>query len=274
MQELENNLPMDDKYKNKNIKLKTPIRVIEQIYSSGDIGGPKAIAFCFPLDERVVREHGSKLTLLKNISAAKHKLIMKPIGDICICKDQADLNNFDAFFTHTLCHECCHSIGPHDLPNTTVRKALEECFCPLEEAKADIVGLWATQYLIDANLLPKSLEDSIYVSFVAGAIRSIRFGIHEAHGKGLALQFNYLLENDGILFDSNEKKFRVDFTKIKAVVEKLANIILTIQAEGDKNKAIELFNSYVKIPEILQHCLDQLQQVPVDIFPEFPLTKM
>ena len=271
MQELEDNLPEDKKYKNNNVKMNTPIKVIELVCTGGDVGGCQTIAFCLPNDEKVTREHGSKLVLLKNVSSAKHELIMVPISKETVCEDQVDLVNFESFFTHTLCHECCHSIGPHDLPNgKTVRNSMEECYSAIEEAKADIVGLWALQYLMDKGMISKDLEQSIYVSFMVGAIRSIRFGLDEAHGKGLAVQFNYLLTKKAFLYDENEKKFRVDFDNVKKHVQDLAGIILTLQGDGDKQGAKQLLDEHGIISENLQQCLQRLQDVPVDIAPEYP----
>lgn len=270
MQELENNLPLDKKYKNQNIKMNTPIKVIQLLYAAGDVGGCQTIAFCLPNEEKVVRDHGSKLILLKNISSAKHELIMLPIGNECVCNDQQNLVNFDSFFTHTLCHECCHSIGPHELiSGSTVRQAMQELHSAIEEAKADIVGLWALQYLMDQGLIDKSLEKSVYVSFMVGAIRSVRFGLDEAHGKGLAVQFNYLLTHGAFEFDENEMKFRVNFDTIKQHVTDLASLILTIQGEGNKEKANELLTNHGIISDPLKKCLDRLQNVPVDIAPQY-----
>ena len=270
MQELEDNLPLNPEFKNPNVKMNTPIKVVQLIYSAGDVGGCQTIAFCLPNDERVVRESGSKLILLKNVSAAKHDLIMEPIARECVVAAQVPLVLFDAFFTHTLCHECCHSIGPHDLPSRgTVRQALEEFHSALEEAKADIVGLWALQYLMDKGMVPVELRESVYVSFMVGAIRSIRFGLDEAHGKGLATQFNYLLQRGSFYFDTDQRKFAVDFSAIKEHVSELARIILTIQAEGNKSKAQSLFEEYAVIPPSLQECLDRMEHIPVDIVPQY-----
>ncbi|KAI9070827.1 hypothetical protein K1719_047204 [Acacia pycnantha] len=102
-------------------------------------------------------------------------------------REQQELVDFESFFTHTIFHECCHGIGPHSitLPNgqkSTVRLESQEFHSSMEEAKADIVGLWALRFLIHKGLLSESLLKSIYVSFLAGCFRSVRFGFDEAHG--------------------------------------------------------------------------------------------
>ena len=151
-----------------------------------------------------------------------------------------------------------------------MRRALQDLHSALEEAKADIVGLWALQYLMDKQMVPSSLQQSIYVSFLVGAIRSIRFGLEEAHGKGLATQFNYLLEKGAFVFDEEEQKFRVDFDSVQGHVRDLAELILTIQGEGSREKAAALFKQYAVIGPQLQTCLDRLEHIPVDIAPEYP----
>ncbi|CAN1814484.1 Nudix hydrolase 3, partial [Linum perenne] len=248
LQILEQNLPMDNTYKSKDI-LVAPIRVIKLLYNAGDVKGPQTVAFNLPNDERIVKDRGTSMVMLKNVSEAKFKHILRPIADVCISKDQNHLVDFDSFFTHTICHECCHGIGPHSivLPDgqkSTVRK----------------------------GLLPKSLEESMYVSFLAGCFRSVRFGLEEAHGKGEALQFNWLFEKGAFKLHLDET-FSVDFTKVDEAVKSLSSEILTIQAKGDKNAASLLLEKYCEMTPALKLALQKLEsiQVPVDIAPTFPV---
>ncbi|KAK2651745.1 hypothetical protein Ddye_011601 [Dipteronia dyeriana] len=276
LQLLEENLPMDSAYKSKEV-IAAPIRVIQLVYNSGDVKGPQTVAFNLPNDERIVKDRGTSMVMLKNVSEAKFKHILQPIADSCITKEQQELVDFESFFTHTICHECCHGIGPHTitLPDgrkSTVRLELQELHSALEEAKADIVGLWALKFLISQDLLPKSLVKSMYVSFLAGCFRSVRFGLEEAHGKGQALQFNWLFEKEAFIFHSNDT-FSVDFTKVEGAVESLSREILTIQARGDKEAASLLLQKYSKMTTPLKVALQKLEniQVPVDIVPTFPI---
>nr|KJB68965.1 hypothetical protein B456_011G001100 [Gossypium raimondii] len=222
LQVLEQNLPMDDTYKSKDI-IAAPIRVVQLLFNAGDVKGPQTIAFNLPNDERIVKDRGTAMVILKNVSEAKFKQILNPIADACIAKEQHELVDFESFFTHTICHECCHGIGPHTitLPDgrkSTVRLELQDLHSALEEAKADIVGLWALNFLIKKHLLPTSLEKSMYVSFLAGCFRSVRFGLEEAHGKGQALQFNWLLEKEAFVFHPNET-FSVNFDKVQKLLK-------------------------------------------------------
>ncbi|XP_043695886.1 nudix hydrolase 3-like isoform X2 [Telopea speciosissima] len=274
LQVLEQNLPLDNIYKSKDV-IAAPIRVIQLVYNAGDIKGPQTIAFNLPNDERIVKDRGTSMVMLKNVSEAKFKQILQPIADICIGEEQRIHVDFESFFTHTICHECCHGIGPHTitLPSgqkSTVRLELQELHSALEEAKADIVGLWALKFLIKKELLPISLIKSMYVSFLAGCFRSIRFGLEEAHGKGQALQFNWLFEKEAFVLHS-DGTFSVDFTKVEEAVESLSRKILTIQAKGDKEAAKSLLQEYGKMTEPLQVAMEKLEriQVPVDISPIF-----
>ncbi|KAL9242107.1 hypothetical protein vseg_016141 [Gypsophila vaccaria] len=273
---LEQNLPMDDKFKSKDVTA-APIRVIQLIYNAGDVKGPQTVAFNLPNDERIVKDRGTSMVMLKNVSDAKFELILLPIAKACISSEQQELVDFESFFTHTICHECCHGIGPHSivLPNgqeSTVRLELQELHSALEEAKADIVGLWALNFFISQDRLPQSLSKSMYVSFLAGCFRSIRFGLDEAHGKGQALQFNWLFEKEAFVIHP-DGRFSVNFDKVEDAVKGLSREILTIQATGNKTAAGLLLQKYCTITDPLRVALDKLEsvQVPIDIAPSFPV---
>lgn len=266
LQLLEQNLPMDSAYKSKSVNA-APIRVIQLLYNSGDVKGPQTLAFNLPNDERIVNDRGTSMVMLKNVSEAKFNRILLPIAGACVVVEQQELVDFESFFTHTICHECCHGIGPHTitLPNgekSTVRLELQEFHSALEEAKADIVGLWALRFLISQDMLSESLLKSMYVSFLAGCFRSVRFGLEEAHGKGQALQFNWLYEKGAFVLHS-EHTFSVDFSKIEGAVEGLSREILTIQAQGDKEAAGLLLQKYGVMTEPLKVALEKLENIQV-----------
>src|SRR5262249_36360873 len=151
--------------------------------------------------------------------------------------------SFDAFFTHIVVHELMHGLGPHSISPggraTTVRQELKETYSYLEEAKADISALFALQYLIDKGSLPKSLERPLYTTYLASTFRSIRFGTGEAHGKGIAVQLNYLLDNGAVVAGPGGE-FSLNLQKMKEAVAGLTREIMTIQAEGSYAKAKEL----------------------------------
>ncbi len=278
LQEIENSLPIDPKYRNPHLGAMAPIRVIDEVAIGGEAkSGVQTAAFNLPNDDRIVRERGSKRVMLKNVQEAKFNQILKPIAAIALDSTQRSLVAFDPFFTHILAHELMHGLGPHNIVvkgvPTTVRQELKELYSSWEEAKADISGLFALQYLIDAGVLDKAMEQKMYVTYLAGIFRSVRFGITEAHGRGMALQFNYLLEHGAITYSQTDETFSVDFTKIKSTARDLTGIIMTVEAEGDYNAAKELLAKYALIGPSLQTVLDRLNGIPVDIAPEFPLAR-
>jgi Peptidase family M49 len=278
LQELEDNLPIEARYRNPKLGAASPIRVVNEVFASGDgNNGVQTAAFNLPNDERVVKEKGSKRVMLKNVQEAKFKQTLIPISKVVLSNaDQRDLS-FDSFFTHILAHELMHGLGPHNInaggEETTVRKQLKELSSAFEEAKADITGLWALQYLMDKGLVDKKMERALYTTFLASAFRSVRFGITEAHGRGIALQFNYLIDEDAFRYNERTGAFSVNPAKIKEAVRKLAGEIMTIQAEGSYDKAKAMLDKYGVIRPPMQKALDRMKNVPVDIEPIFPLAK-
>jgi hypothetical protein len=276
LQDLENNLPIDPRYRNPKLGAASPIRVVDNVFCSGDGNrGVQTAAFNLPNDEKVIKEKGSKRVMLKNVQEAKFNKALVPISKIVMDPSQQTQISFDAFFTHILCHELMHGLGPHNIKvdgrETNVRKELKELYSAIEEAKADITGLWALQYLIDKGAIDRAMERDLYATYLASSFRSVRFGITEAHGKGQAMQFNYLVDEGGFKMDQAAGTFSVDASKIKDAVRKLATEILTIEAEGSYDKAKALLDRYASIRPEMQKALDKLGDVPVDIEPNFVL---
>ncbi len=273
LQDIENNLPIEPRHRNPKLGAMAPIVVVNEIYAAGDGNrGVQTAAFNLPNDERVVSEKGTKRVMLKNVQDAKFAKTLLPISKVVLApSDQKDLS-FEAFFTHIVVHELMHGLGPHSISvggrQTTVRQELKEIYSTLEEAKADISGLFALQHLIDKGVLPRSMESTLYTTFLASAFRSIRFGVNEAHGRGIAIQLNYLLDQRG--FESKpDGTFAVNAGRIKEGVAGLTREIMTIQAEGDYQKAKSLTERLGIVRPVVQKALDKLTSVPVDIDPRF-----
>jgi hypothetical protein len=278
LQELEDNLPIDPKYRNPKLGAASPIHVVNEVFSSGEgNSGVQTAAFNLPNDERVVKEKGSKRIMLKNVQDAKFNKTLIPISRVVLDPTQQSGISFDAFFTHILTHELMHGLGPHNInvngESTTVRKQLKELYSAIEEAKADITGLWALQYLIDKGVVDKTMGATLYKTNLASMFRSVRFGITEAHGRGVAMQFNYLTDEGAIKFNDKTGTFSVDESKIKDAVRKLTTELLTIEAEGSYDKAKAILDKYAVIRPPMKGALDKLKSVPVDIEPIFPIAK-
>src|SRR2546423_6633370 len=278
LQELENNLPIDPKYRNPKLGAASPIRVVNEVFSSGEgNSGVQTAAFNLPNDERVVKEKGSKRIMLKNVQDAKFNKTLIPISRVVLDPMQQKDLAFEAFFTHILMHELMHGLGPHNInvggQATTVRLQLKDQYSAIEEAKADMTGLWALQYLLDKGVIEKSMQRTLYTTNLASMFRSVRFGITEAHGRGVAMQFNYLTDEGAIKFNDSNGTFSVDESKIRGAVAKLTHELMTIEAEGSYEKAKALLDKFAVIRPQMKSALDRLNNVPVDIEPIFPLAK-
>jgi hypothetical protein len=278
LQELENNLPIDPRYRNPKLGAASPIRVVNEVFGSGEgNSGVQTAAFNLPNDERVVKEKGSKRVMLKNVQDAKFNKTLIPISRVVLDPADQSALSFDSFFTHILCHELMHGLGPHNITvngqETTVRKQLKELYSAIEEAKADMTGLWALQYMIDHAIIDKGMERTLYTTYLASMFRSVRFGIAEAHGRGVAMQFNYLTDEGAIRYNEAKGTFSVEPAKIKDGVRKLTHDLLTLEAEGSYETAKSMLDKYAVITPSMQQALDKLKNVPVDIEPQFPLAK-
>src|SRR2546428_1083969 len=205
LQEIENNLPIDPQYRSPKLGAAAPIRVVDEIISAGDgAHGVQTAAYNLPNDDRVVQQKGSKRVMLKNVQEAKSRSVLLPIARRTLVTTSLGDVNFDSFFTHILAHELMHGLGPHQIKvqgrDTNPRLELKELYSAIEEAKADVTGLFALQYMMDHakrmgvdNILPsdEAAQRQLYTTYLASMFRSIRFGLNEAHGKGMAVQVHY-----------------------------------------------------------------------------------
>ncbi|MBI1931609.1 MAG: peptidase [Ignavibacteriales bacterium] len=278
LDEMENNLPIDNEYKNFKRGSDSPIIVVQQIYNAGDAkAGSQTLAFNLPNDENVRKIKGSKKVMLKNIHEAKFEKLLKPIAKSVLDNTQLKYVTFDGFFTHTLMHEMSHGIGPGFIKvngkETEVKKELKDTYSKIEECKADILGMFNNKLLIEKGVLTKEFENEVWVTFLAGIFRSVRFGISEAHGASNAIIYNFILEKGGYEYDSKTKKVKVNLEKIYSALTQLVNKVLMIQATGDYNGAKQLIADYGKVTETIKILTDKLVNLPVDIKPVFQIEK-
>jgi len=282
LQDIENNLPEDAQYRNPKLGALAPIRVVNEVFGAGDGNhGVQTAAYNLPNDEKVVQQKGSKRVMLKNIQEAKFKAILQPISRIVLRpSDQPDVN-FDLFFTHIVAHELTHGLGPHQIRingrETNPRLELKEAYSAIEEAKADVTGLFALQFLMsqaDKGQIEAPLphgpaaEHQLYTTYLASSFRTLRFGLQDAHAKGMAIQFNYFLDK-GAFVANADGTFSVDFNKIKDAVSSLDHEFLTLEATGDYNGAKKMLAQLSVVRPEVQKALDRLKSLPTDIEPIF-----
>lgn len=267
--ELQKGLPVDQKYKNEVPGSDADLNAYDVVYYRGDCNaGSKTIAINLPNDEQVQLKKGSRKLQLKNAMKAKFDKILVPISDMLIDPSQRQYIKFDAFFGNTMFHEVAHGLGIKNTLNGkgTVREALKEQYSAIEEAKADILGLYLVTKLYEMGELKEGEVMDNYVTFMAGIFRSVRFGAASAHGKANMLTFAHFAENNAFTYQANGT-YLVNFDNMKLAVESLGGMILSLQGDGDYNQVKELIKTKSTIPTQLQADLDKLKEasIPVDI---------
>jgi hypothetical protein len=278
LNQMEANLPIPDKHKNFNRGMESPILVVQEVYTGGDTkAAVQTTAFNLPNDERVRKAKGSKKVMLKNVARAKFDKCWIPIVNKLLTPSDLPFISFDAYFNHVLMHEMSHGLGPGIIQKngkeTTVNKELKELYSTIEEAKADILGVYNLQFLIDKGEFPKEMEKKLYISFLGGIFRSVRFGINEAHGGANAISLNYILEKGGFEYDPQTVQFKVNFRKVKQAVKSLAHDLLMIQALGDYDAAKKFMGKYRVMSEPMKNALEKVKNVPIDIRPVYAIEK-
>ncbi len=272
--DMERGLPIPDEHKNPNRGGESPIKVVQEVFTSGDArNGVQTSAFNLPNDERVREAKGSKKVLLKNVMEAKFKQSGEPIAKRTLDPSQVGLINFDAYFNFVLFHELSHGLGPGIIKGPDGKKIenrllLKELYSFIEECKADVVGVWAVQYALQKGLIKEFTNEQLHATTAGMAFRSIRFGIDEAHGRGTAVQWNYYREKGAIVPGANGT-FKVDIAKMDAAVKSLATELLMIEATGDYARAKTLLDTYGVRNAEIDAVSKTLEAIPVDITPVF-----
>ncbi len=269
---LEKNLPISDKYKSKRKGKSTPIVVIDEILSSGDgRAGVHMTAFNLPNDERVKQMKGSKKVLIKNVAEAKYHNCMNPILIKALSEQDFKDTTFDAYFTHTLLHEISHGLGPGIImkgqQKITVNQALKGHYSTIEEAKADVVGVYNAFYLIDKGIYSKEMEKQIVTSFIGGIFRSIRFGIQEAHAASNLIIFNFLKEKKIVSYHRRTGNFAINHKRARSAFKTLSRKLLMIQAKGSYDEADKFITKYSHIGPEMKQILEDMKDIPIDILP-------
>ncbi len=215
---------------------------------------------------------GSKRILLKNFQQAKFDKTLVPISKVALAAEDQAYVDFEAFFTHILMHEVMHGLGPTNTgPNGSgggVRQAIRELYSTVEEAKADITGLWALQKLMDKGVIDRAGERRMYTTYLASAFRTLRFGMDDSHARGMAMQVNYLLDAGAYRVNA-DGTFSVNTAKAKKAVAGLSHELLTLEATGDYDAAKRFLDKMVVMRPEVKAVLDRLGDVPVDIRPRF-----
>jgi hypothetical protein len=253
--------------------LETPMEVSDAPFRAGDLRhGYQAVADNLPNDPRVHQAKGSKKLFFKNFMDARVNYVILPVARKLMRPEQAAKASAEGYLLATIMHEICHGLGP--LYSRTangkvdIREAVGPSFGGLEEAKADVVGMFALGWLIEHGELPKQKLEEYYSSYLAGIFRTVRFGTGEAHGRAEMMEFNYLLEKGAVRREPSGR-YAVDFAKMPGVIAELAKELLAIEATGDRARSEQWFAKYDQMPAELKTALQSASDVPVDVDPIF-----
>ena len=250
----------------------TPMEVMDAPFRAGDLRhGYQAVADNLPNDPRIHQEKGTKKIFFKNFMDARVNEVVLPLAARIMDAAQARRASAEGYLADVVLHEICHGLGPafarRNGRQVDIRESIGPAYSGLEEAKADVVGMFAVKWLVDRNVLPKDRIDEYYASFVAGIFRTIRFGTGEAHGRAEMMEFNFLSEQGAIARDAG--RYRLDYAKMPAAIDRLARELLEQEATGDRARAEAWFGKYDRMPPALTQALAAANDVPVDVDPIF-----
>src|SRR5262249_52667419 len=250
----------------------TPMEVMDAPFRAGDLRhGYQAVADNLPNDPRIHQEKGSKKIFFKNFMDARVKYVVLPIAKKLMRTDQAQKASGDGYLAAVLLHEISPGLGPafarQSGKQVDIREAIGPVYSGLEEAKADVVGMFGLKWLVDRGAMPKDRLEEYYASYVAGIFRSLRFGTAEAHGRAEMMEFNYLSQENAIVHDAATGRYVIDYARIPAAVAQLAKELLEIEATGDRARAENWFNRYDAMPAALKAALQNTNDIPVDVDP-------
>jgi len=253
-----------------------PMEVMDAPYRAGDLlHGYQAVADNLPNDPRVQAEKGTKKIFFKNFMDARVNYIILPIAKRLMDPKQAALASGDGYLASTLMHEISHGLGPTyarvNGKNVDIREAIGPRYSALEEAKADVVGMYCLKWLVDHGAVPKENLEGYYASYVAGILRCARFGVGEAHGAAEMMEFNFLSEKGAIGLDKATSRYVIHYETMPDYIGQLAHELLAMEATGDRSYAEGWFAHYAVLRPPLAAQLKKVQDIPVDIEPVFAL---
>jgi hypothetical protein len=253
--------------------LETPMEVMDAPFRTGDLlHGYQAVADNLPNDPRVHEAKGTKKIFFKNFMDARVNYVILPVAKQLLRADQVAKVTGAGYLQSTVMHEIAHGLGPAYARTTggkiSIREAIGPGYSGLEEAKADVVGMYGLKWLVDNGALPKEKLEEYYASYVGGIFRTVRFGVAEAHGQAEMMEFNYLSEQGAIHRDASGR-YAIDYAKMPNALAGLAKELLEIEATGDRARAENWFKKYGQMPEALRKALKSAASVPVDIEPVF-----
>ena len=272
--EIQDALPLAPEDRPSKAGQPSPMEVMDTPFRGGDLRhGYQAVADNLPNDARIHEQKGTKKLFFKNYMDARVNYVILPLARRIMDPQQAAQATADGYMAATVMHEICHGLGPAYARTGSgkkdIREAIADVYPGLEEAKADVVGMYGLKFLIDKGVLPKEREQEYYASYVAGIFRTVRFGVGEAHGRAEMMEFNYLSEQKAVTLDASGH-YHVDYAKMPERIAALAKELLEQEATGDRARAAAWFQKYDVMPGDLKSRLAEIRDVPVDVDPIQP----
>lgn len=251
-----------------------PMEVVDSPFRTGDLlHGYQAVADNLPNDPRILEQKGSKHIFWKNFMDARVNYVILPLAKRLLKEDQAGLASGEGYLAGTIMHEISHGLGPAysrtPAGKVEITEAIGHAYSGLEEAKADVVGMFDLAWLAHKGVISQEKMKEYYVSYVAGNFRTVRFGIAEAHGEAEMMEFNYMVDKHAVNYDSSTGRYSLDFPKMAPTIASLAKELLEIEATGDRARAEAWFDKYNKMPPELEAALAKTKDIPVDVDPVF-----
>jgi hypothetical protein len=276
--ELQDALPLAPEDRPSKAGQPSPMEVMDTPFRGGDLRhGYQAVADNLPNDARIHEQKGTKKIFFKDYMDARVNYVILPLAKHIMNPAQAAQASADGYMASTVMHEICHGLGPAYARTSEgkkdIREALADVFPGLEEAKADVVGMFGLKFLMEKGVLPKDREQEYYASYVAGIFRTVRFGVGEAHGRAEMMEFNYLSEQKAVTRDTSGR-YVIDYAKMAPTIAALAKELLEQEATGDRARAAAWFQKYDVMPGELKASLAEARSVPVDVDPVQPFPEM
>jgi len=257
----------------------TPMEVMDTPFRVGDQRhGYQTVADTLPNDPKIHQEKGSKKIFFKNFLEARVEHVVLPIARKLMRADQAAKVSGDGYLTCIMLHEIAHELGPtyahRGSKQVDIREGIGAAYGGLEEAKADIVGMFGVKWLSDKGALAKARLPEFYSSYLAGIFRTLRFGASEAHGVAQMMEFNFLSQEKAIVRDPATGRYSMDPVRMPPAIVKLSKELLEMEAAGDRVRAENWFKKYGAMPPELKTALQNAKDVPVEVDPVFSFPEL
>ena len=293
----EDNSPLMPEHKKKNVKGITA-KAITVIVESGDASPATPIGINLPNSDWIRKEHGSKSVSLSNIiysynvANAKGGMLAEFVLNDTIRERMIKWGNL-ASDLHTDMHECIgHASGQINPGIGTTDKTLKTYASTLEEARADLVGLYfgIDPKLVEIGVAPsievgKAEYDNYMMNGLMTQLTRLKPGeqLEEAHMRNRQTVAKWAFEHgkkeNVVEFVKKDGKTYVrvnNYEKLRGLFGQLLKEIQRIKSEGDYAAGKALVETYgVKVdPQLHKEILERYAKLNVKPYRGFIQPKL